>query len=66
MNHQTALKGDIAEVKEVVAQALFNAQFPMRTWQTAKNYLRKIFIKRADKALTLSGFAKAKLVKDVL
>lgn len=64
MNHQTALKGDVAEVKEVVAQALFNAQFPMRTWDKTKDYLRKLYLKRAAKALTLSGFAKARLVKD--
>jgi len=64
MNHATSLTGDIQPLTEVVAQALFNAQFPMRTWQTAKRYLRKTFVKRAEKALTLSGFAGANLVKE--
>ena len=63
MSHYTTLRGDVADVQEVVAQALFNAQFPLRTWNHTKDYLRKLYLKKAQKALTLSGFATAKLVK---
>lgn len=62
MRHYTTLKGD-RDLAEIVAQAIFNAQYPLRTWDGAKEYVRKTFLKRARRSLELSGFADAKLVK---
>lgn len=53
------------ELRELVARTLFNDAFRLRNWEVAKEWHKKVLLKRADEALRRAGLENVSVDTDI-